>query len=468
MQKKLSVILIFLFLIMPVNVMADINMEDNTLENVQVITKVNNFSKEYLKQKVVVDNIKGIKFPSNISVTLEDGSIKSIPITWDNNLINKSVKKSGVYTFKPIIKDSYKINDTLIPKIKVEVIKIKTSIKQVHKDYNIKARLNIKDNITVYNGNNRYLELQMLVNGKWKTYKKYKLNNKASYNFTITYPKNWWYVTNSTWRLLIRENNKYTGFTTSNIKIKTKKYYQNLKKYVQIKNKITLKGNAGYNLKLGYMGLKVKKVNAYFKIGDKNWPRYTNETVKKVKSFQKKNKLKVTGVVDKKTWMKMGFSEKSWTTLGAYVSPIKINPASTKKDHINAMIKRAKEYLGTSYVVGASGKVKEGVDCSGLVMQALYAAGVDPYPITPIRHSKPGYEYESRNLWKYKGFKTVSYSKRQKGDLIFYKGRSGSVNHVAIYLGNNKVIESYPNKVMISDILGRDHDKIMGVKRVFN
>ena len=92
------------------------------------------------------------------------------------------------------------------------------------------------------------------------------------------------------------------------------------------------------------MGLKVRKVNRYFHIGSKYWPRYTRQTRQKVKAFQRRKKLKATGVVDLKTWRKMGFSKKSWKTLGAYVSPIKVNPSSTKKQHIDAMINTAKKY----------------------------------------------------------------------------------------------------------------------------
>lgn len=45
------------------------------------------------------------------------------------------------------------------------------------------------------------------------------------------------------------------------------------------------------------------------------------------------------------------------------------------------MIRRAYDYLGNDYVIGASGAPGLGIDCSGLVMQALYAAGLDTSPI---------------------------------------------------------------------------------------
>ena len=130
------------------------------------------------------------------------------------------------------------------------------------------------------------------------------------------------------------------------------------------------------------------------------------------------------------------------------------------------MIDTAYSYLNTEYIIGASGKPGTGVDCSGLVMQALYSAGIDPDPVSPIRHSKPGYEYESRNLWNLP-MKHVSYSERQRGDLIFYKNSSGTIIHVAIYLGNDKVIESWPDKVVVWPIKNSHRSIIKGVVRPF-
>jgi len=100
-------------------------------------------------------------------------------------------------------------------------------------------------------------------------------------------------------------------------------------------------------------------------------------------------------------------------------------------------------------------------------MQSMYATGVDPYPISVIRHSQPGYEYESRNFWASPQMKTVAISQRVRGDLIFYQNRAGTVIHVAIYLGNNRVIEAVPSGVRIANII-TIYPSIKGVKRVFN
>ena len=100
-------------------------------------------------------------------------------------------------------------------------------------------------------------------------------------------------------------------------------------------------------------------------------------------------------------------------------------------------------------------------------MQSLYAVGINPLPVSVIRHSQPGYEYESRNLFKSSKLKKVSYSQRKRGDLIFYSNRNGVIIHVAIYLGNDKVIESWPNKVVVWPIKNSHRSNIAGVRRVF-
>lgn len=128
------------------------------------------------------------------------------------------------------------------------------------------------------------------------------------------------------------------------------------------------------------------------------------------------------------------------------------------------MIKTAESYLGTEYVVGAAGVPGSGIDCSGLVMQAMYSIGIDPAPVSVTRHTQPGYEFESRNLWNLPTLKTVSTPKR--GDLVFYQNSKGTIIHVAIYLGNNRVIESWPEKVVNWPLIHPERPLIKGYKRV--
>ena len=149
-----------------------------------------------------------------------------------------------------------------------------------------------------------------------------------------------------------------------------------------------------------------------------------------------------------------------------YMSPCRVNAGSSRSEHIEAMINRAYDYIGDPFIVCRSGKPGQGLDCSGLVMQAGYAAGIDFYPSTPYRHTFPAYEYESREIWKLNTLETVAWKDRQRGDLIFYANGNGTVIHIAIYLGDNKVIHSYPGYVRVSSVYGWGN--IKGVKRVFH
>lgn len=241
--------------------------------------------------------------------------------------------------------------------------------------------------------------------------------------------------------------------------------YQNPKQYLQIRHVQKTLSGGGYNLSRGYMGLKVWYVQRKLGLSGRR-AIMDSTTINAVRNYQRRSGLSATGVVDLATWKKMGYSESAWYHLGAYASPLKTNPASTRSDCIEAMISTAYQYLGNPYIIGASGDPNHGLDCSGLVMQALYSAGIDPAPVSPIRHSRPGYEYECRNLWNLP-MKHVPYSQRQRGDLIFYKSANGTIIHVAIYLGNNRVIESWPNKVVVWPVQNSHRSLIAGVARPF-
>lgn len=244
--------------------------------------------------------------------------------------------------------------------------------------------------------------------------------------------------------------------------------YQNPKEYYQVQyNQIKPYGTVGYNLGWGYMGVKSYMVMS--KLGVYNGYNFMGDAqINAVKNFQRRHGLKANGWVDKKTWMKLGFSEQSWTSIDSYVAPLKAFAWDGRKKHIEAMISQAYKYKGNKYLEGASSSPSYGVDCSGLVMQALYAGGINPAPISSINHAHPGNEYNSRNLWASKQLKRVPYSERQRGDLIFYyQPGTHTIWHVAIYLGNDQVIESWPPKVTVWPIRNAQRNVIAGVKRPF-
>lgn len=107
---------------------------------------------------------------------------------------------------------------------------------------------------------------------------------------------------------------------------------------------------------------------------------YNQATYNAVKNFQRHHGLKATGNVNLKTWQKMGFSKKSWYGIDSYVAPLKAKAWQGRKAHIEAMINQAYKYMGKPWLVGCSSSPAYGVDCSGLVMQGLYAGGISPVP----------------------------------------------------------------------------------------
>jgi len=105
-----------------------------------------------------------------------------------------------------------------------------------------------------------------------------------------------------------------------------------------------------------------------------------------------------------------------------------------------ALPKTAKKHLGKKYVWGATGPYK--FDCSGFTSYVCKKNGVC-IPRTSINQSKVG-TYVSRSNLK-------------AGDLIFFdtsKRRKGYVNHVGIYIGNNKFIHasSAKKKVVVTSL----------------
>ncbi len=100
----------------------------------------------------------------------------------------------------------------------------------------------------------------------------------------------------------------------------------------------------------------------------------------------------------------------------------------------NRFLKEGLNYLKAAppYVFGGGhGGPQKGygsVDCSGLAIQMLYKAGVKNPENLVNTSSMPG--------------KKISRDQLQPGDLC-YKNGSGAGGHVAIYIGNGKILESY-------------------------
>lgn len=89
-----------------------------------------------------------------------------------------------------------------------------------------------------------------------------------------------------------------------------------------------------------------------------------------------------------------------------------------------AVVNVALAQMGSPYLWG--GLSNKGMDCSGLVKLAFYSVGI----IT------------LRDALQQATTGVVPDGRLSAGDLVFYGNKSGRINHVAIYEGNDSVIES--------------------------
>ena len=93
----------------------------------------------------------------------------------------------------------------------------------------------------------------------------------------------------------------------------------------------------------------------------------------------------------------------------------------------------AKQFVGNPYVWGGTSLTK-GADCSGFVLSVFKKYGVKLSHYS-VAQSKEGTK--------------ISRDELQAGDLVFYADSSGTINHVAIYIGNNQVIHASSPKTGI-------------------
>lgn len=108
----------------------------------------------------------------------------------------------------------------------------------------------------------------------------------------------------------------------------------------------------------------------------------------------------------------------------------------------------AKTKLGVKYQWGAEGSIdydgdgdtRPGYDCSGLFQWAF---------------NEVGYKLPRTTLTQYKVGNTVNRNNVQVGDLIYFKyGNRGAVDHVAMYIGDNKILHASQShgKVVITEV----------------
>ena len=146
-----------------------------------------------------------------------------------------------------------------------------------------------------------------------------------------------------------------------------------------------------------------------------------------------------------------------------YMTSSRIGVNASRQECIDAFLSRAREYIGTPYVWDYACAPGVGTDCVGLVMQCAYACGMDLGEFNPYSHWATGphgwHSHDANNLYNSGMYQSINLADRQPGDLIFWHG------HVAIYWGNDWIIEAYPPDVHWSHLY--DHGTPIGCGRIF-
>ena len=173
---------------------------------------------------------------------------------------------------------------------------------------------------------------------------------------------------------------------------------------------------------------------------------YNADTKAKVLAFQQSHGLPATGKVDAATWDALDTGHSF--TIDAYQVQPTLPLSASADQRRDTMIDYALAQRGSRYAWGGAGPYELGFDCSGLVLQAIYAAGYDPQPINVVKHAEPTYR-TSQQLYAHKSFLSIPIAQRQRGDLIFFGSKAGVVHHVAIYLGNGTMMEAYNDTAAI-------------------
>lgn len=160
-----------------------------------------------------------------------------------------------------------------------------------------------------------------------------------------------------------------------------------------------------------------------------------------------KRGAKVTLLSNNSKWVAVKVKGRVGYTQGKYIRIANGGTASaTTMSKGQSVVNYAKRFLGNPYRWGGT-SLTRGADCSGYVMSVYRHFG----------KSLPHSSYAQRKV----GRRVSSLSKAKPGDIICYSG------HVAIYMGNNRVIHASNRKDGIKITKGAAYRSIVTIRRIF-
>lgn len=116
--------------------------------------------------------------------------------------------------------------------------------------------------------------------------------------------------------------------------------------------------------------------------------------------------------------------------------------AAASGGDIGRAIDAAMGWLGTMYDWGGNGQNGRGVDCSGLIYAAFRSAGFNVERYRAVDYGHMGVPVDPQDA--------------RPGDIVYFDNPNSDTDHVGIYLGNGKFIESPQpgERVQISSLRG--------------
>ena len=164
---------------------------------------------------------------------------------------------------------------------------------------------------------------------------------------------------------------------------------------------------------------------------------------KSIGHLNKGDKVKVYHI--KGSWAKIKRNNKYYYVSKKYLSSKRMtSSASTSTEAGKCIVNYAKKFIGNPYRSGGTSLTK-GADCSGFT-KAVYAHFGFSLPRTSSAQRHAG--------------RQVSWSQKEPGDLICYSG------HVAIYMGNNRIIHASTPKSGIKTSKYITFSKVLSVRRI--
>lgn len=213
-----------------------------------------------------------------------------------------------------------------------------------------------------------------------------------------------------------------------------------------------------YHMKQGDEGTDIEALQfrlnelGYFK--QKQSGYFGSDTQQAVLRYQKRNKLKETGVMDLES-INLLYSFNARYLVDPTPKPT-AKPAGSYKG-VDGLIAIAKEQAGKPYVWGGNGP--KSFDCSGFLHYCLVQVNRDVGRVKAIHYSQFGDWQEITQLKDCK-----------KGDFLFFRSDTdASVNHTGIYLGNNEFIHASfsAGKVTIERVSSYFQRNFVNARRLF-